>query len=388
MQSIYTAGSSSYSVANLYTPAGVVNITSSYLPQNSSSFVTDNNGNTQHWNGEILTAPTSVQTSVIVDYVHPFPNSVQQIFETEKFVGYIPIPPRPPTFLSANVVSYTNILQRASFLSINLLEETDIPLQPSTNVLGVPTIVVDFVTVNDETYTVYLTDLNGNEVFDINDGKIEPIISKTSPVTFVDIVDNRIYNVKIIATNKDGNSPPSLSQKIIVETTIPPSPIINVTTTENSIIVTFTNVDNLFMYNLTLSNLTEKEQQIQTKTSPVVFTETDIKTIYSLSVTSSNSVGTSTPTKISNIILNTPIPSAPKKEYIFVDVDNKKYIYKFNDPNVLVYQLTISNSIIERLVLDPSTNFFTCELPSNKNLELKLVAMNNAGSSPPTILQI
>ena len=153
MQSIYTAGSSSYSVANLYTPAGVVNITSSYLPQNSSSFVTDNNGNTQHWNGEILTAPTSVQTSVIVDYVHPFPNSVQQIFETEKFVGYIPIPPRPPTFLSANVVSYTNILQRASFLSINLLEETDIPLQPSTNVLGVPTIVVDFVTVNDETYT-------------------------------------------------------------------------------------------------------------------------------------------------------------------------------------------------------------------------------------------
>lgn len=65
MQSIYTAGTSNYSMANLYKGAGVVNITSSYLPQNSSSYIVTKNGQ-QNWNGEILTGPTSVQTSVVL----------------------------------------------------------------------------------------------------------------------------------------------------------------------------------------------------------------------------------------------------------------------------------------------------------------------------------
>ena len=36
MQSIYTAGMSSYSMANLYQPAGIVNVSSSYYNNNTN----------------------------------------------------------------------------------------------------------------------------------------------------------------------------------------------------------------------------------------------------------------------------------------------------------------------------------------------------------------
>ena len=52
MQSIYTAGVSNYNMTNLYKPAGIVNISSSYLQIKGTDVMTS--------------APTQVQTSVAI----------------------------------------------------------------------------------------------------------------------------------------------------------------------------------------------------------------------------------------------------------------------------------------------------------------------------------
>lgn len=81
MQSIYTAGISNYSMANLYKPAGVINISSSYLPTTGPQSVwTDSNGQSQIWNGNGQhSAPTLAQTSVIVGAMQPSANSFEKV---------------------------------------------------------------------------------------------------------------------------------------------------------------------------------------------------------------------------------------------------------------------------------------------------------------------
>jgi hypothetical protein len=71
MQSIYTAGVSNYSMANLYRPAGVVNISSSYLPTTGPNSVWSDNKGQQHvWNGDGMhSAPTQPQTSVALKVI-------------------------------------------------------------------------------------------------------------------------------------------------------------------------------------------------------------------------------------------------------------------------------------------------------------------------------
>lgn len=65
MQSIYTAGTSNYSMANMYKPAGVVNISSSYNTPNTAWI--DNKGQQQSWNGVTHSTVTVSSTSVIIN---------------------------------------------------------------------------------------------------------------------------------------------------------------------------------------------------------------------------------------------------------------------------------------------------------------------------------
>lgn len=83
MQSIYTAGVSNYSMANLYRPAGIVNISSSYLPTTGPNSVwSDNKGQTFFGNGEMHSAPTQVQTSVALKVVSDVSNTFEKTTNT------------------------------------------------------------------------------------------------------------------------------------------------------------------------------------------------------------------------------------------------------------------------------------------------------------------
>jgi hypothetical protein len=67
MQSIYTAGVSNYSMANLYRPAGIVNVSSSYLPIK----------------GDVMSsAPTQLQTSVALKVVSDVSNTFEKTTNT------------------------------------------------------------------------------------------------------------------------------------------------------------------------------------------------------------------------------------------------------------------------------------------------------------------
>ena len=84
MQSIYTAGVSNYSMANLYKPAGIVNISSSYLPTTGPNSVwTDNKGQQHIWNGDGMhSAPTQPQTSVALKVISDAKNTFEKVTNT------------------------------------------------------------------------------------------------------------------------------------------------------------------------------------------------------------------------------------------------------------------------------------------------------------------
>jgi hypothetical protein len=126
MQSIYTAGASSYSMSNLYKPAGVVNINASYNSYNGT--YVDNNGNTNYSNGQMISKPSITSTSAILGVASTIPTGFEQITNTSlrsqnidykqnpiNFTGVSPItvqfvPPivyesRPPDLIVINIPS-------------------------------------------------------------------------------------------------------------------------------------------------------------------------------------------------------------------------------------------------------------------------------------------
>jgi len=350
-------------MANLYKIAGVVNITSSYLPPNSSSSYVDTSGNKQVWAGDNICGPSTNQSSSVLGYIGQFPNSLNTIVDSlsEYNTGIVEKPLLPP----------------------------NAPVLLGINVVGDPTLVIDFVVLPDETYTISLSDTFGNPVVDINGLQIQPIVSTVSPVTFYNVTDNSIYILTIIATNDVGDSHKTQSSNITVQTTIPSPPTISsIETTETSILVNFNvNTDNLFTYELTLSNLLGKIESVQTTKSPVLFIATDKTTLYYVSITATNSLGTSLPTKSSTIMLKTLLPNQPDIKY--VTISKGLYTYKFIDPNVLAYQLSITNTktsvtTISRLTFN--SNSYTSAIPTKSGTYvLSLIAFNNAGSSEATI---
>jgi hypothetical protein len=84
MQSIYTAGVSNYSMSNLYKPAGIVNITSSYLPTTGPNSIWKDNKGQQHiWNGDGMhSAPTQSQTSVALNVINACKNTFEKVTNT------------------------------------------------------------------------------------------------------------------------------------------------------------------------------------------------------------------------------------------------------------------------------------------------------------------
>jgi len=351
MQSIYTAGRSNYSVANLYKGAGVINISSSYLPPNSSSHVKNANGQQVNWNGDILTGPTITTTSAVAGVVSKIHNSFSETQNNNYVFG--------PTSTGLSIPTAPTLL--------------------SLSVVGDPTLVVNFV--SNSQSTVSLTDKNGNSVVDINGLVVQPIVS-TSPVTFVNLVDNSTYVVHI--TSGDF----STQREITIEAEVPKPPNLSLVSTDNSIVISFqTNV--LFSYELTLTDAnTNRTIKTTTTTSPFTF-ENLTQSIYYVLITATNSVGTSDPGKSSYITLKTGIPNQPDENYIKV-VDGI-YTYQFNDPNVLFYQLTMINKVTNnifknvRLVYDPITSFYTYNLQKQTNYVFSLIAVNNDGSSSPTV---
>jgi len=352
MQSIYTAGRSNYSVANMYKSAGVINISSSYLPQNSSSHVKNASGQQVNWNGDILTGPTITTTSAVAGIVSKFHNSFSETQNNNYVFG--------PTNTGLSIPTAPTLL--------------------GLSVVGDPTLVVNFVANNQA--TISLTDKNGNSVLDINGLVVQPIVSSTSPVTFIDLVDNSTYVVHITSGDFD------TQREITIEAEVPKPPNLSLVSTDNSIVASFqTNV--LFGYTLTLTDA-NTNNTITTKatTSPVTF-ENLTQSIYYVLITATNSVGTSDAGKSSYITLKTGIPNQPDENYIKI-VDGI-YTYQFNDPNVLFYQLTMINKVTNnifknvRLVYDPITSFYTYNLQKQTNYVFSLIAVNNDGSSSPTV---
>ena len=88
MQSIYTAGASSYSMSNLYKPAGVVNINASYNAYNGATYV-DNKGNTNYTNGEMISKPTITNTSAILGLTSVVPTGFDQITNTTFYAQHL-----------------------------------------------------------------------------------------------------------------------------------------------------------------------------------------------------------------------------------------------------------------------------------------------------------
>ena len=99
MQTIYTAGVSNYSMANLYKPTGIVNISSSYLPTTGPNSVwTDNNGQQHIWNGDGMhSAPTQSQTSVALKAISDATNTFEKTTNTLPTAQHIDYNQNPST---------------------------------------------------------------------------------------------------------------------------------------------------------------------------------------------------------------------------------------------------------------------------------------------------
>lgn len=95
MQSIYTAGTSNYSMSNLYRPAGVINFSTIYNRYNGTYI--DNNGNTQFSNGEMISKPTITSSSVAIDLVSKSIASFTTITNTDYLAQHIDYNQNPPT---------------------------------------------------------------------------------------------------------------------------------------------------------------------------------------------------------------------------------------------------------------------------------------------------
>jgi len=263
-------------MANLYKGAGVINIVSSYLPQNGSSYITDNQGQRTYWNGEILTAPTQVQTSVVLGTATP-DNSFDRtqenyVFGVENVGLSIPTEPTIPSLMFA----------RAMF-------------------------------------------------------------EETAPE-------------------------------------VPETPIITVTTTETDIIVTY-DTNSLFSYVVTLID-TKSSSTYTTQSSPAIFTNL-ADSLYYVTVTATNSIG-STTAQSSIVALKVPVPASPDRN--FMTVAEGVFTYTKIDPNVLFYQLTLTNVQTRAIVTKMLTfdgNVYSCSFPSG-NYNFSLIAVNNSGSSNST----
>ena len=277
MQSIYTAGRSNYSMANLYKGAGVINIVSSYLPQNGSSYITDNQGQRTYWNGEILTAPTQVQTSVVLGTVTP-DNSFERtqenyVFGVENVGLSIPTEPTIPSLMSARAFAMFEIVETA-----------------------------------------------------------------------------------------------------------PETPIITVTTTETDIIVMY-DTNSLFSYVVTLID-TKSSSTYILQTSPAIFTNL-VDSLYYVTVTATNSIG-STTAQSSIVTLKVPLPASPDRNSM--SVTDGVFTYTKIDPNVLFYQLTMTNiqtRAITTQMLAFDGNVYSYSFPSG-HYNFSLIAVNNSGSSNST----
>ena len=206
MQSIYTAGGSSYSMCNLYKPAGVVNINASYHDYNGT--YVDNNGNTNYSNGQMISKPTVTNTSALVGVASTISAGFERLTNTSlnaqhldgqnpnNFSGFCPItvefiPPIVYDSISPNLV---------------IINTPSSAISPNTNVP---------VTLR---FTLQKNDINTYNYFTVIATDRNDIVTTTqttsSPFTF-SLLSGQTYTVKMTATDHNGGVSPHSNPIII-----------------------------------------------------------------------------------------------------------------------------------------------------------------------------
>lgn len=188
MQSIYTAGTSSYGMANLYQPAGVVNINASYNSYNGT--YVDNNGNTNYSNGQMISKPSATTTSAILGVASTVQTGLDQITN----IPFYPITVEfvPPIVYDSNA---------PNLIIIN---------NPSTIVktgTPVPVTLKFKLQTNDKNTYSYFTVI----AKDKNGGVTTQTTTSTFTFTFL-LPSQQTYSITMTATDIDNKvSPPSNS---------------------------------------------------------------------------------------------------------------------------------------------------------------------------------
>jgi hypothetical protein len=209
MQSIYTAGGSSYSMSNLYKPAGVVNINASYNDYNGT--YVDNNGNTNYSNGQMISKPSVTNTSALLGVASTISMGFDQLTNTSlnaqhldrqnpnNFSGFCPItvefiPPIPP-------IVYDSI--SPNLVIINTPSTT---ILPNTNVPVTLRFTLQKNDINTYSYfTVIATDRNDLAT---------TTQTTSSPFTF-SLLSGQTYTIRMTATDINGGVSP-YSNPIII----------------------------------------------------------------------------------------------------------------------------------------------------------------------------
>lgn len=192
MQSIYTAGTSSYGMSNLYKPAGVVNINASYNSYNGT--YVDNNGNTNYSNGQMISKPSITSTSAILGVTSTVQTGFDQITNT----SFYPITVEfvPPIIYDSNP---------PNLIIIN---------NPSTIVKAgtpVPVTLKFKLQTNDKNTYSYFTAI----VKDNNGGVTTQTTTSTSIFTFL-LPSHQTYSITMTATDID-NKVSAPSNSIVIK---------------------------------------------------------------------------------------------------------------------------------------------------------------------------
>jgi hypothetical protein len=191
MQSIYTAGASSYSMSNLYKPAGVVNINASYNSYNGT--YVDNNGNTNYSNGKMISKPSVTTTSAILGVASTALTGFDKLTNNTFYAQHLDYEQNPDNSSGSNPITVEIIPPMYQSLPPNLvIINTPVPGQLTSTVNVTITFRVQLNDKNTYNYfNVIATDLNGN---------VTTAQAITSPFT-LSLLSGKTYTIKLTATD-------------------------------------------------------------------------------------------------------------------------------------------------------------------------------------------
>lgn len=222
--------------------------------------------------------------------------------------------------------------------------------------------------------------------YSINDGSYIAIGLVQSPYRITQNISNgSSYSVKLIATNAIGDSTPSTTSDSVTPCTVPVAPsVVSVQYGDRQATIQLSAGNNggsqVLSYTYKVGDA--EPVVITSLSSPLVFSDLTIGTVYNFQIKATNSVGDSSSTTTS--FTGKSIPDAPT--IVGAVAGNRLIVLEFSAPNansspITGYKYSVASGVYLSATLLDATHISITGLTATTEYNVKLVAVNAIGQS-------